>query len=282
LSKRGSGSASKQSMLEDGVPPHLAAPLTGWIQAVLDDLFQQHISQENTFSIVNSHARQIAARARISLSPHEEAMYELAYAAEREGGQALLDTVDATLSMGVSDLRMRELDQLLLDGGSAWNVADDGNGLQRRVEQTAVEALRTASVAMNASPHLNAAWEAAYGRHPDPSRAYSEAIKAVEAASIPTVLPGAQGAKATLGRVIEALDRNRGDWQLAIASAGVPSRITPLLGMLRLLWQGQTDRHGGSSPTVPIAADAAEAAVHLAVTLVQWFESGVVRRAVSP
>lgn len=68
------------------------------------------------------------------------------------------------------------------------------------------------------------------------------------------------------------------DWQLAMHSSGAPADIGPLVAMLRLLWQGQTDRHGGSTPTIPVTAEAAEAAVHLAVTLVQWFQSGAIRR----
>jgi hypothetical protein len=65
------------------------------------------------------------------------------------------------------------------------------------------------------------------------------------------------------------------DWQLAMHSSGAPADIGPLVAMLRLLWQGQTDRHGGSTPTIPVTA---EAAVHLAVTLVQRFQSGAIRR----
>ncbi|MFJ9461334.1 hypothetical protein ACIRST_40475 [Kitasatospora sp. NPDC101447] len=52
----------------------------------------------------------------------------------------------------------------------------------------------------------------------------------------------------------------------------------PVLGMLQLLWQGQTSRHGGQAPTRPETQVAAEMAVHLAATLVQWFTAGAVSR----
>jgi hypothetical protein len=49
------------------------------------------------------------------------------------------------------------------------------------------------------------------------------------------------------------------------------------LDVIELLWQGQSDRHGGSAPTVPIPAQVAPMAVHLAATLGHWFSSGAVR-----
>lgn len=47
---------------------------------------------------------------------------------------------------------------------------------------------------------------------------------------------------------------------------------------MRALWQGQTSRHGGQTPTSPETLEAARAAVHLAATIVQWFTSGAVTR----
>jgi hypothetical protein len=53
-----------------------------------------------------------------------------------------------------------------------------------------------------------------------------------------------------------------------------------VIEMLWLLERGQTDRHGGIDPTRHISQEAAEAAVHLATTLVQWFSAGHIRRRV--
>ncbi len=192
-----------------------------------------------------------------------------------------LDIIDAALADGVKVEKATELERLLTAGGSAWRVADDNKALRKRVDPTATGALQAISDT-TAGTHLSAAWTAAYGRHPIPSRAYSEAIKAVEAACIPVVVPGPRGAQATLGMVIIELNNHQQDWRLAILSSGAPADISPLLAMLRLLWQGQTDRHGGSTPTIPVTAQAAEAAVHLAVTLVQWFQSGAIQRVDAP
>src|SRR5262249_48786547 len=140
----------------------------------------------------------------------------------------LLDVADATLADGTSKAAARDLERLLADAGSAWRVADNRKSLERRVGPTATHAFRQSAVG-NPGPHPPAAWTAAYGRHPDPSRAYSEAIKAVEAACIPVVIPGESGAKATLGKVIIGLNDHQQDWRLTIRSAGAPSEIGPLL-----------------------------------------------------
>ena len=52
-----------------------------------------------------------------------------------------------------------------------------------------------------------------------------------------------------------------------------------LIGMMRVLWHGQHDRHGGQ-PTSPGNVSAAEAtvAVSLAVTLVNWFDAKTLAR----
>ena len=49
---------------------------------------------------------------------------------------------------------------------------------------------------------------------------------------------------------------------------------------MELLWKGQIDRHGTDDASTPLSVSQAEAeaAVHLAVTLVQWFTSGAVSR----
>ena len=83
----------------------------------------------------------------------------------------------------------------------------------------------------------------------------------------------------TYRRMRRDLKQAPGKWELAILGPDrAPRDISSLLAMLELLWQGQSDRHGGVAPTVPIPSDAADMAVHLAVSLVQWFQSGAVRK----
>jgi hypothetical protein len=57
------------------------------------------------------------------------------------------------------------------------------------------------------------------------------------------------------------------------------ARVDVVTDMMGQLWTAQLDRHGTNDETAPLAVSQAqaEAAVHLAVTLVHWFQSGAVR-----
>lgn len=202
----------------------------------------------------------------------------------RLGNGGLVGRVDLAMQGGrvsaeVAHRRqVKELSRILELGGSVWRVADDGGSLERRVDRTVTAAMtEAASSESSAADHLAAAWQAAYGRHADPSRAYSEAIKAVESAAAPVVLPTDR--LATLGRIIGTLRQASDRWELVIPNGEQPAAdISVFIGMLELLWHGQTDRHGGVTPTRPIPQEAGPAAVHLAVLVVQWFQSGAMRR----
>jgi hypothetical protein len=286
LSRRSTDAPWEDEILYEDVPAHLSQPLIYW----LESLFKRAENYRTTVGYAERKAGRVAARVRLDLGSvsakdasrdqYREDWSDiraLMHLARTQGGAVLLDVVDATLADGVDRLEADELEQLLTDAGSAWHVAADGKALQRRVSIAARQALEATS-GTAAAVHLNAAWTAAYGRHPDPSLAYSQAIKAVESVSIPIVLD--RDRLATLGRVIGQLDQQPQRYQLAIRAprGDRQAEITTLLAMLRLLWGGQTDRHGNSAPPVPVTLQAAEAAVHLALTLVHWFQSGAISR----
>jgi hypothetical protein len=267
------------------------------------DWLEQHVPRTHPL------ATEIGLRLRVSLP--------LRISLARHGEDLLLDAVDLALSLlkrrfdklvgplkrrsqgglvGRVDLArhglssadfadqppVKELSHVLELGGSVWRVAADGGSLERRIDPTVTDAMAEAASSKDSTAdHLAAAWQAAYGRHPDPSRAYSEAIKAVEAAAAPMVLPTDR--LATLGKIIGTLRQAPGRWELVIPkSQQSATDISVLIGMLELLWRGQTDRHGGIHPTRPIPQEAGPAAVHLAVLMVQWFRSGVIRRRGAP
>jgi len=173
----------------------------------------------------------------------------------------------------------RALEALLASAGSAWRVNGSGNGLERRVDSTATLQLSTALDAGDRSAaHLATAWAAAFGRSPDPTKAYSEAVKAVEASVNPVVIPNDK--IPTLGKAIGHLRDRPGQFRVSLGAPNPEARVASVTGMLDLIWTGHHDRHGHADPAEPIAVTQreAEAAVHLAVTLVQWFRSGVVTR----
>ncbi|MFJ3630380.1 hypothetical protein ACIPQ3_30250 [Streptomyces albidoflavus] len=198
-------------------------------------------------------------------------------------GSQLLDVVDEILhSRAADDWEIRALGEMLDDAGSAYRVSEARDGLEERVAPAVREAVRqtmadaaAGPAAGSAADHLAAAWQAAYGRSPDPVRAYSEAIKAVEGAAHAVIQPN--NAKATLGTMLGELKNARHKFTVTIDS---PDDDAVLLAeaMMRTLWTGQTSRHGSQTGTVPETLEAARAGVHLAATLVQWFISGAVNR----
>lgn len=169
------------------------------------------------------------------------------------------------------------LEAVLADGNSAYRVSDDQRELQRRIAepvQAAAAAARNA--AADAGRHeavrdLQEAWSATYGRQPRPSEAYRLAIRAVEDVAIPVVIPADTGA--TLGKVRASLANGGHKWRLSMTGD-----VEPLVTMISLLWTGQTDRHAGQVDLARVDEKAAEQAVHLATTLVQWFAAGHVQR----
>lgn len=174
----------------------------------------------------------------------------------------------------------QRLDDILERSKSAWNVGERNGyrGLVRRVpEGVQVAADDVMSRAGQAGIRLAKAWEQLYGVDPNPSEAYRLAILAVEDAAVPVTLP--KDTQATLGKVIKHFEQSQ-RWKLPMEREhdNAPSRQV-LVDMMRMLWHGQHDRHGGQ-PSEPgnVTHDEATVAVSLAVTLVHWFHAGLVTK----
>lgn len=155
--------------------------------------------------------------------------------------------------------------------------------MERRQDATVTSAAHHATeIAQDAgrpasATHLEEAWTAIYGLHPEPSEAFHKAILAVEAVAVPAIVP--KQADATLGHVFGQLDSQGHLYELVIVDkSGTHSSVEPVTKLVGLLWEGHTDRHEGNRPAIPITQEAAEMAVHAAATLVQWFTSGAIRR----
>lgn len=197
-------------------------------------------------------------------------------------GSKGLDIADYLLSHGGHG-DPEVLKTLLEQGKSAWTVGErlGCHGLTRRVpEGVQIAADQIMEDSGNAGIRLAKAWEALYGLHSDPTKAYALAIKAVEDAAIPVVTP--KDRVSTLGKVIKVI-RDQKDWNLPLAREDnqAPSGEV-LLGMMQVLWTGQHDRHGGNSDLPPLTHQEAIVAVSLAVTLTHWFTSdSLVNRAIN-
>jgi len=67
-------------------------------------------------------------------------------------------------------------------------------------------------------------------------------------------------------------------FSLTIAGPDGRGDVGPLIECMRLLWEGQSSRHGSSTPTREETPAEATMAAHLAAMLVQWLTSGAVMR----
>lgn len=248
---------------------HLWPPVKAWIESVLD-------------SVPLAHLRVAGLQLHVALDGYEYRWLEgLVDAAERNPATALNLVEWVLRGMHVwargderaAERYRRTLDLYLRAGGSAFMVAPDGCSLTWRVDETTAAAVELAmSPDDQASAELAKAWATAFGRAPDPAVAWQSAIRAVEDLLIPIVEPNNR--QATLGSARGVLRANAQRWQVD------HPKIT-----LDVLLKALTDlgyeprRHGGQSEeTVPSLADA-QAAVHLAVLLVNWLRAGLLRTA---
>ncbi len=169
----------------------------------------------------------------------------------------------------------KEVAGLLRLGGSAWEVSanDDGSfALSRRAVGPVREAVESVRSSTRAHQHLVRAWNKLSGRNPDESAAYREAVRAVEAAARPVILPAND--KATLGQMIAAL-RDKGDkWKVTIGTSDDVRRL------MEIVWKGQLDRHGTDDASVPlsVSAEQADAAFSICLDLSRLFAGGHILR----
>jgi hypothetical protein len=197
--------------------------------------------------------------------------------------EVYLDLIDAILhELAASDMAV-ELSRILEQGGSVWRVVPvEGSknlqyGLERRVEAIVADSAHQVMTSSGkAGVHLAAAWRAVYGRNPKPTEAYWESVRAVEAAGKPIVSP--TNSATTLGTMINDLAAAPTKWKMTLEPKTGGDPIQILVSMMRLLWKSHKDRHGTPDESVEVSKSEAQTAVHLAVTLVQWFSVGSVLR----
>lgn len=170
------------------------------------------------------------------------------------------------------------LNKILLEGASLYRVNISGNppGLERRVDPTTSDlADQEMEQDTDAAVLLTKAWRRVFGLDPDASDGYRAAVRAVEAAAIPVVLPNDRDA--TLSRVIGELRGNPG--RFATSFRQQPGKLAPLdavRDMCALLWTTQYDRHVTDGAPLEMSQEQAEAALPVAVSLVHLFRTGAV------
>lgn len=190
----------------------------------------------------------------------------------------MLEAVLATCESSHQEHYMHLANTLFQEGSSKWIAVknDDGNiTLEERVDETMRDAFEDAvSVISKSSDYLKESWIDIFGRNPNPSDGYGKAIKAIEAASWPIILPNDN--TATLGKIIGEVGANPNKWASSI-SEKTPSTISKSLEQqMRLVWEGQTNRHGTATP-IPESQEAAEQAIIIAVGVCNQFNRGHIK-----
>lgn len=184
---------------------------------------------------------------------------------------------------GVKDKSLAELQKILDLGRSVWMVAEDpasgGFRLERRdLAQTQELVGNIVRSTDRPGTLLAAAWKAIAGVSPSPNEAYNQAVRAIEAAYGPIVLP--TNKKPRLGTIQNAIEAKPSKWRFALAvpdddGAETHAGVETVSEMMRVLARANV-RHGSQEP-IQHSADEALAAVHLAVSLVGFVASGAFR-----
>lgn len=273
--RSGARSGEAVGLLHKGIPGHMRPSLQQWVVSAMRNLSLDGYLQRRL-------QIDVAARGARSV-----------YDAASKDDVLLLDIVDTILQMlpgldeAASEYHVRELlgsmlvemDEMLTQSSSAYAVDySDGCRLTTRVDSTAEQAFTDAvTQTQQASGLLRSAWSATFKRDPDPTVAYRDAVLAVESVACEAFIPNDQ--RPSLGKAINHLRDTIADWNVATLDDQQQASAATLLAMLRTVWQNHQRHVGeGGTPPEPASQEEAEAVLFLAVTIVQWFERGLVKR----
>jgi hypothetical protein len=274
LSKRGKADATLDSPTE-GLPPYLLGPVAQWMASVCRNrrggMRDEALTRlQLRFKLEPPLSREPRLGDLISRMEVDEdfGLDVLDYMLHHVGD--FTDEYDRPIATAAG------LAGVLNLGGSAWEVVPTDDGAAYQLARRAVGPVREAIADLPASSrghqHLVAAWNRLSGRNPDPSGAYREAVRAVEAAAKPVILP--DNDRATLGQMIAAMRDKPEKWQTTMGT------VNHVCETMETVWTSQLDRHGTDDESVPlnVSQPEADAAFHWCLTLARLFVGGHVRR----
>lgn len=172
-----------------------------------------------------------------------------------------------------------DLAGILERGRSVWAVSkSDLNGTHQlaRTEFSATQDAIGNLVKSTERPgvDLAQAWKAVAGLTPSPDIPYDQAVRAVEAAYQPVIVPS--NGKARLGVILNALTDAPAKWTYSLRVEGEPTAgIEVVAEMMRVLARANV-RHGTTKQVAHSEAEALEA-MRMAVALVGFVASGAFR-----
>lgn len=270
LSVRESGEVDDFRVPSEGVPPWLEDSLWDWLALTIR--FSDDVGGAKAYMALRRAERHL--RRPLGLGSWRVDWDDMRH---RLDAETLLDLVDYTVAHVAQAKELKQLNAILVGAGSVWRVSEiDGAHLERVVPPEVRErAEAVMKPSDRASEHLAHAWSAAYGRNPNPQYAYDQSVKAVEAVAGPVVSPSNR--KATLGTIIRDLRAKPEKWTLGLNHPDKAQQVRTVADMMDLLWKGQ-HRHGSSDDSAAVSntGDEATRALQLAMTLVEWFRTGLV------
>ena len=270
IARRDVRSPAALAVFHAGPSPQMSPTLLGWVWSMVRDHDLEGYFQENP----------------------EGFTFKTVYEATTMNDDLLLDIVDSILQQlpaldesgaYVTQNKLRvlvaALQSILTESGSDFAVDfSQGMRLVRRVDTATRQAGDgAAGQGGQASDLLTSAWSVTFNRDPNPSRAYQDAVLAVESVACQAFMPGDQSP--TLGKAVSYLQSTLPTWTVATLDDQEQASAETLLAMLKTVWRNH-QRHVGAegSPPQPATQDEAEAVFFLAMTIVQWFEHGLVKR----
>ena len=186
----------------------------------------------------------------------------------------LLDSADVALKWA-DERDAALLETYFGEARSAYVVVEINDGeheIQLRQSQEMVALIESeANEPGRAAEHLRKACSKCFGLHPDLNEACFEAVKAIEVAGAPVVIP--DELEPTLGKMCSAVRDKPDKWE---TDSGFEGSVQTVLGMMAMVWKGHL-RHGDEDAPLEVSQEAAEMTVQTAVLLVGWFRSGRIR-----
>jgi hypothetical protein len=270
--------------LHDGVPPWMLGPLARWLEPMLiatDDLGERHPNDQSI------EALEMNCRLLGPLNRHHPVSDLMSLIEDDPGlGIRVIEYVIGTFYIvddpphHIGNVNLAPLEQILADSGSVWEVTaldvKDGRAGEKHLVLTRRDLAETKLAITDiraqddrVGSFLADAWKAVAAREPRPVEAYDKAVKAIEAAAQPVILPN--NAVATLGQIIAAMNDKPSKWTFALGD------LETVIAMMKQVWTNHF-RHGTQArgDHTPQEADAA---VHLALPLVRFFVGGLIQLA---
>jgi hypothetical protein len=265
--------------LFEGVPKHLEIPFRNWAAAYLAQI-------PGLADRLALRLRRPPLRSNLLGFPPADLLTLISFALQMTTDRLELDADQrehATWDDSAATAQVARLQDILTDGGSAFTVSwDDPVQLIRRLDSGVATGIgqTLATADTTATTFLRQALRHAYGLQPDPGGAYADAVRAVEHLTGPLILPN--NTEPSLGQATSHLEQAPGKWQFALTGKDGDDSPEPVTKLMRRLVGGQVSRHAGGTRNRAQTQAEAEAAVQVAVLLVQLLSTGALTRRETP